>query len=87
MLDDMADVADNFEEGFTDNSLFSQVLVKNPKIIGERDDKIISFPQKAEKTYRKEMKKIGRNAPCPCGSGKKYKHCCGRDQSEVHRRN
>lgn len=21
--------------------------------------------------------KIGRNAPCPCGSGKKYKHCCG----------
>jgi len=24
--------------------------------------------------------KIGRNAPCPCGSGKKYKKCCGRDQ-------
>jgi preprotein translocase subunit SecA len=23
-------------------------------------------------------KKIGRNEPCPCGSGKKYKHCCGR---------
>lgn len=23
-------------------------------------------------------KKIGRNAPCPCGSGKKYKYCCGR---------
>ena len=22
--------------------------------------------------------KIGRNAPCSCGSGKKYKHCCGR---------
>lgn len=22
------------------------------------------------------MKKIGRNKPCPCGSGKKYKHCC-----------
>ncbi len=21
--------------------------------------------------------KIGRNEPCPCGSGKKYKHCCG----------
>ncbi|HIR20518.1 MAG TPA: SEC-C domain-containing protein [Candidatus Pelethomonas intestinigallinarum] len=21
---------------------------------------------------------IGRNDPCPCGSGKKYKHCCGR---------
>ena len=23
--------------------------------------------------------KIGRNDPCPCGSGKKYKHCCGKD--------
>jgi len=23
-------------------------------------------------------KKIGRNAPCPCGSGKKYKKCCGK---------
>jgi tetratricopeptide (TPR) repeat protein len=25
---------------------------------------------------RKKMKKTGRNEPCPCGSGKKYKHCC-----------
>lgn len=24
--------------------------------------------------------KVGRNAPCPCGSGKKYKHCCGADE-------
>jgi preprotein translocase subunit SecA len=23
-------------------------------------------------------KKVGRNDPCPCGSGKKFKHCCGR---------
>lgn len=27
---------------------------------------------------RREGAKIGRNAPCPCGSGKKYKKCCGR---------
>ena len=27
---------------------------------------------------RREGEKIGRNAPCPCGSGKKYKRCCGR---------
>ena len=27
--------------------------------------------------YRREDKKIGRNDPCPCGSGKKYKKCCG----------
>ncbi len=37
-------------------------------------------PQTGEKqqTIRKG-KKIGRNAPCPCGSGKKYKRCCGRN--------
>lgn len=28
-------------------------------------------------TIRRKEKKIGRNAPCPCGSGKKYKKCCG----------
>lgn len=27
---------------------------------------------------RQPMRKIGRNDPCPCGSGKKYKHCCGK---------
>ncbi|MDR1785402.1 MAG: SEC-C domain-containing protein, partial [Spirochaetaceae bacterium] len=29
-------------------------------------------------TVVREGKKPGRNEPCPCGSGKKYKHCCGR---------
>ena len=28
-------------------------------------------------TIVREVKKIGRNEKCPCGSGKKYKHCCG----------
>ena len=34
--------------------------------------------QKSSKTVVKGPK-IGRNDPCPCGSGKKYKKCCGRD--------
>ncbi len=32
----------------------------------------------AKKTVKRESQKVGRNAPCPCGSGKKYKKCCGR---------
>ena len=32
------------------------------------------------KTVRRKEKKVGRNAPCPCGSGKKYKKCCGRNK-------
>ena len=30
-----------------------------------------------QKTVRRQGAKVGRNAPCPCGSGKKYKKCCG----------
>lgn len=46
------------------------------------------FPEEKKKELYKEQKKsgtivkgakIGRNDPCPCGSGKKYKHCCGRN--------
>jgi tetratricopeptide (TPR) repeat protein len=33
------------------------------------------FP--AEKTAPVRVEKVGRNEPCPCGSGKKYKKCCG----------
>ncbi len=29
-------------------------------------------------TLRRELPKVGRNDPCPCGSGKKFKQCCGR---------
>lgn len=31
-----------------------------------------------QQPVRREGEKVGRNDPCPCGSGKKYKHCCGR---------
>ena len=35
-------------------------------------------PQKEKKRQPKKVKKVGRNDPCPCGSGKKYKQCCGK---------
>ena len=34
---------------------------------------------KAKKPVKRAEPKVGRNDPCPCGSGKKYKNCCGRD--------
>ena len=35
-----------------------------------------------EPTRRQQKRmKIGRNDPCPCGSGKKYKKCCGESQA------
>ena len=32
--------------------------------------------QKSSQTFKREGKKVGRNDPCPCGSGKKFKQCC-----------
>ena len=43
--------------------------VKN-KIANDGKDSIKQAP--------KQVNKIGRNEPCPCGSGKKYKNCCGK---------
>lgn len=50
-------------------------------------DKIFT-PEKRKELYLEQKKsgtvvkahKIGRNDPCPCGSGKKYKHCCGKNK-------
>lgn len=46
-------------------------------IYSEDERKRLYKEQKESTTIRKE-KKIGRNDPCPCGSGKKYKKCCGK---------
>ena len=42
------------------------------------DGKISPKEGGIDKTIRNEEPKVGRNDPCPCGSGKKYKNCCGR---------
>lgn len=47
------------------------------EIFDEEKLKALYKEQKLSTTIVKE-KKIGRNDPCPCGSGKKYKKCCGK---------
>ena len=47
-------------------------------ILSEEKRKELYKQQKASGTIRKE-KKIFPNDPCPCGSGKKYKKCCGKN--------
>ncbi|MDL1957355.1 MAG: preprotein translocase subunit SecA [Candidatus Desulfofervidus auxilii] len=43
-------------------------------------DMRLSHGEETKRTpVRRKTRKIGRNEPCPCGSGKKYKHCCGRN--------
>jgi hypothetical protein len=50
-----------------------QTEEQKKKKMKKRKKQMIEY---GEKTQRKK-KKIGRNEPCPCGSGKKYKKCCG----------
>ena len=38
--------------------------------------------QHKQQTVRRDKPKVGRNDPCPCGSGKKYKKCCGREGAQ-----
>ena len=47
------------------------------EICSEEELKKLYKEQKESGTIRKG-KKVGRNDPCPCGSGKKYKKCCGK---------
>ena len=47
-------------------------------IYDEETRKRLFLEQRKSGTVHRE-KKIGRNDPCPCGSGKKYKKCCGRN--------
>lgn len=58
------------------------------RVRGEEDTQRQASPQEAVasggsdgseagRTYRRTARKVGRNEPCPCGSGKKYKKCCG----------
>ena len=61
--------------------LYSVRLKKNEEVKRERVATGIT-EGRGDGTVKKQprrVQKIGRNDPCPCGSGKKYKHCCGRD--------
>lgn len=51
--------------GFTDRELGKEKIIPSERGLPEISNQVTK-------------KKIGRNDPCPCGSGKKYKHCCGK---------
>lgn len=42
------------------------------------NNNVLQFPLSKTNKVEKKERKVGRNEPCPCGSGKKYKNCCGK---------
>lgn len=55
------------------------VIIKREQMANPTSTSGGSSDEKSNTTVRKN-KKVGRNDPCPCGSGKKYKKCCGKDE-------
>lgn len=49
-----------------------QSLIQQKKEEAEERERLASMPKQP---YRREEPRVGRNDPCPCGSGKKYKKC------------
>ncbi len=52
---------------------------RGPEAVAQtEEDGDVAVAEKPQQPFVREGQKVGRNDPCPCGSGKKYKHCHGR---------
>ena len=73
----------SIQEG-TVTGILTVQLRTNEEVKREQQAKITGTSGGSDGSEKKQpvrkAKKPGRNDPCPCGSGKKYKHCCGKDE-------
>ncbi len=80
MFDEMSA---SIQEG-TVTGMLTVVLRTDAEVKREQQVKITGTSGGTDGSEKKQpvrkAKKPGRNGPCPCGSGKKYKHCCGKDE-------
>jgi preprotein translocase subunit SecA len=81
-LDMFEEMTNGIREGTVDFVLKARIRKEQP-IERKETVKITSTSGASDGTVKKEPKKAekkpGRNDPCPCGSGKKYKNCCGKN--------
>src|SRR5690625_1345739 len=80
VIDLVMDLSNNVRlwenNGFTPKELMNKMRKNNPNVVSEMNAERPMGAIKDVSTDRVDWKKIGRNDPCPCGSGKKYKRCC-----------
>ena len=74
---DIDEIVDMFR--YTIKEMNANGIPQWDEIFTEEKKKELYVEQKKSGTVVKGPK-IGRNDPCPCGSGKKYKHCCGKNK-------
>ena len=74
------DMFEKMVESIQDETV--RVLVKSKlekaPVKKEQTGEIYTNEHAKPKTERRQTRKIGPNEKCPCGSGKKYKYCCGK---------
>ena len=82
-LDMFEEMTNGIREGTVDFVLQARIRKEEP-VERKQTVKITSTSGSSDGTLKKEPKKAdkkpGRNDPCPCGSGKKYKKCCGMNE-------
>lgn len=64
-------------------AVFSEYFFESPDLLKKKHPELYRylskiFSQKMTDRISKKKMKIRRNDPCPCGSGKKFKNCCGK---------
>jgi preprotein translocase subunit SecA len=71
-----------FDEALTTTNP-EKLMLQRTKALAKRNLQPVGYTDgddwgdESVQTVRRESPKVGRNDPCPCGSGKKYKKCCG----------
>ena len=77
------DMFEAMNESIREETVRIMYHVQNPEKMERRqvakEVKTVNPDSGVQEPIRRTEKKIGRNDPCPCGSGKKYKHCCGKN--------
>jgi len=63
-----------------DNGVLKQLIASGAIPNRKRFKPMVQLPTK--KQMERKPPKVGRNEPCPCGSGKKFKKCCLRDPKD-----
>jgi len=72
-------------EGGDPNVIALKAGITREQLFQMRDDLLSQAEHKRAELTDVPSEKIGRNEPCPCGSGKKYKHCClGKHEAAMH---
>ena len=69
------ELLEEYKSDYINNRIYSSATVLYCSNAFSQVFDVISMPQQEQPTIVEQ--KVGRNDPCPCGSGKKYKHCCG----------